>query len=226
MTLSCLPSHLCSTYPPTGCPLPSAHTVNCSLSPAPCPLIYQEQALLGSDGGIYIPDDTELVIVCGPRAKDIKKLKKLHEKLGEGSCIILINSRASVEAAAAEATEKGAEDAHWVSEAFTPVFHYAPPQLGAQTTDRDLLLYHEYTGPWYLAEKEKADEKGGLLGSIGGMLSGAGSFKTLWEGKERPSVEAIKGVLSGASGNSGSGSGAAAPAVASVAPTDSQSASS
>lgn len=176
-------------------------------------LTLQEQALLGSDGGIYIPDNTELVIVCGPRAKDIKKLKKLHEKLGEGTCIILINSRASVEAAAADALEKGSDDPQWVAQAFTPVFHYAPPLLGSQTSDRDLLLYHEYKGPWYLAEKEKPDDKGGILGSIGGMLSGAGSFKTIWEGAVRPTATDVNVVLSGG----------VVPAPAAAAAIDSQS---
>ena len=137
--------------------------------------------------------------------KDLKKLKKVSERLGEGTAIILINARASIEAGlaktAASTVDSDGEDNDWISKAFVPVFHYAPPLLNKSdmSKERDLLLYHEYGGPWYLAEKEKIDEKGGLLGSIGGMLGGAGNFKTLWEGKNRPSAIEMKDILSGRS---------------------------
>ena len=130
----------------------------------------------------------------------MKKLKKVSERLGEGTAIILINARASIEAGVAKSTaENDGDDNDWISSTFVPIFHYAPPLLdkSEMISERDLLLYHEYGGPWYLAEKEKTDEKGGLLGSIGGMLGGAGSFKTLWEGKNRPSAREMKEILSG-----------------------------
>ena len=118
----------------------------------------------------------------------------------------MINARASIEAGLAKTTstiENDDDESNWISKSFVPVFHYAPPLLDKSdmTTERDLLLYHEYGGPWYLAEKEKVDEKGGLLGSIGGMLGGAGNFKTLWEGKKRPSATEMKETLSGTSGS-------------------------
>ena len=114
----------------------------------------------------------------------------------------MINARASIEAGLAKTTTSTVndeDDNDWISSSFIPVFHYAPPLLDKSfASERDLLLYHEYGGPWYLAEKEKTEEKG-LLGSIGGMLGGAGSFKTLWEGKNRPSAVEMKDILSGVS---------------------------
>jgi hypothetical protein len=155
-----------------------------------------EQQLLSS-GGLYIPAGTELVIVAGPRAKDIKKLQKMHEQLGEATCVILVNARAAVEAAVAKADD-GSGD--WVSAAFTNVFHYAPPLLPPATSStapaRDLLLYHEYGSNWYLAEKEKKKGGDGLLGAVGGMLAGGSSpFTTLWEGPQRPTADQLKAAL-------------------------------
>ena len=159
-----------------------------------------EQQLLSSDG-IYIPDGTELVIVAGPRPKDMKKLQKMHERLGESTCVILVNARAAAEAAAAKADDNGGD---WVSAAFTSVFHYAPPLLptppgpaagSTQAPARDLLLYHEYGQPWYLAEKEK--KRGdGLLGAVGGLLAGGNAaFTTLWQGPTRPTADQLRAAL-------------------------------
>ena len=162
----------------------------------------QEQALLGSDG-VYIPEGTQLIIVAGPRPKDIKKLRKIHERLGEDTLIIFINARASIAAASTNAkkvaeadSELELQNADWVSGAFTPVFHYAPPIITAGEGDsdivadkkslkRELLLYHEFGGDWYLGEKEAKD---GLFGSGISMpdLTGNSGFKTIWEGKSRP----------------------------------------
>jgi len=43
--------------------------------------------------GVYIPEGSEVLIVCGPRAKDFRTIKKLHNKLGEDCAIILLNAR-------------------------------------------------------------------------------------------------------------------------------------
>ena len=141
----------------------------------------REAALLGSDG-IYIPDGTDVVMVVGPRAKDVKKLLKVHEKVGDETLIIVINGRASV------AASKDGEG-NWIDDVFVPVFNYAPPPLSG--LDRELLLYHQFNGPWYLAEKEKGNK--GILG-LGGS-----DFKTIWEGDKRPSTDELKDILAKAS---------------------------
>ena len=170
----------------------------------------QEQALLGSDG-VYIPEGTQLIIVAGPRAKDIKKLKKIHERLGEDTLIIFINARASIAAAssgskktAAADSDAETENSDWVTEAFTPVFHYAPPivtavgseeeSAGKDSLKRELLLYHEFGGDWYLAEKEINE---GIFGTGISMptLSGSSGFKTIWEGKIRPAKLELLNLL-------------------------------
>ena len=163
----------------------------------------QEQSLLGSDG-VYIPEGTQLVIVAGPRAKDIKKLKKIHERLGEETLIIFINARASIAAAAANGKKAAdpdldTENADWVSGAFTSVFHYAPPLLGAveqgvqlENKKRELLLYHEFGGDWHLAEKEVDD---GLFGTGFTLPSVSSGFKTLWEGSTRPDKKQLQEAL-------------------------------
>ena len=163
----------------------------------------QEQALLGSDG-VYIPEGTQLIIVAGPRAKDIKKLKKIHDRLGEETLIIFINSRASIAAASASGKKTAdpdldTENADWVSGAFTSVFHYAPPLLGAtepasqiENKKRELLLYHEFGGDWHLAEKEAAD---GIFGTGFTLPSISSGFKTLWEGSTRPDKKQLLEAL-------------------------------
>lgn len=172
----------------------------------------KEQALLGTDG-VYIPEGTQLIIVAGPRAKDIKKLKKIHERLGEDTLIIFINARASIAAVSTGARKNAVTDSDaaevengdWVTEAFTPVFHYAPPIVtaavstpeetaGKDSLKRELLLYHEFGGDWYLAEKEIT---GGIFGTGINLpsLSGSSGFKTLWEGKNRPAKVDILNLL-------------------------------
>lgn len=145
----------------------------------------QEQALLGSDG-IYIPEGTEIIIVAGPRVKDIKKLKKIHEKLGQDTLIVLINARASLGALSS--------DNDWVNSAFTSVFHYAPPIIDKGSDKRELLLYHEFNSKWYLAEKELKD---GILGSGIQLptLTGTSGFKTIWEGVKKPIPSEILDLL-------------------------------
>jgi len=174
----------------------------------------QEQALLASDG-IYVPEETEVLIVAGPRTKDVRRIIKLHEKFGDGTLIILLNAR--LDTMIAQSPDGPAGD---VADVFENVFSYAPPSVGAPdeinnddgatTEERDILLYHEYTGKWYIAEKpsrkKSSDSKkgngGGLLDSVGsivGGLSTAGkddSFKTLWEGDDKPSAAEIRQVLS------------------------------
>ena len=166
----------------------------------------QEQNLLGTDG-VYIPEGTQLVIIAGPRAKDIKKIRKIHERLGEETLIIIINGRASVTAAStraksAVAAEGETETDHldWMTKFFTPVFHYAPPfenlsKPTPSTTQRELLLYHEFDGDWYLAEKESKD---GLFGTGISLPSIGSGFKTIWEGKTRPEMSELADLMKSA----------------------------
>lgn len=160
----------------------------------------QEQALLGTDG-VYIPEGTQIIIVAGPRPKDIKKLKKIHDRLGQDTLIVFINARASIAAVSTNSRksieaegEFEAENIDWVTGAFTTVFHYAPPLITSVSSDsaategnlkRDLLLYHEFGGDWYLAEKEVNE---GIFGSGISLpsITGNSGFKTIWEGKDRP----------------------------------------
>jgi len=147
----------------------------------------QEQALLGTDG-MYIPEGTEIIIIAGPRVKDIKKLKKIHEKLGDDTLIVLINARASLGAVSSDS------DNGWVNSAFTSVFHYAPPIIDNGSDKRELLLYHEFNSKWYLAEKELKD---GILGSGIQLpsLTGNSGFKTVWEGENKPIQSEILELL-------------------------------
>ena len=98
----------------------------------------QEQALLASNDGVYVPAGTEVLIVAGPRPKDLKKVLKLHEKFGDGTLLILLNARLStlllgVNDSAGSNT--GKEHNRWVpyaercAQIFENVFHYAPPVM-------------------------------------------------------------------------------------------------
>jgi hypothetical protein len=58
-------------------------------------LAEQEQALMAGNE-IYIPDKTEVLIIPGPRIRDIKKLQKLSVKLGNDVLMLLINVQADV----------------------------------------------------------------------------------------------------------------------------------
>ena len=48
------------------------------------------------DIGVYIPEGTEVLVICGPRAKDFKTIRKIDNKLGEDCAIILVNARVDV----------------------------------------------------------------------------------------------------------------------------------
>ena len=145
----------------------------------------QEAALLGSDG-IYVPDGTEVLILVGPKSKDMKKVKRIHEKLGLDTLIILLNGRATVTQTIKKNKENNKDDENndWISSEFESVFNYAPPSTSGQLVDRELLLYHEMGEKWYIAEKDK-EQKTGLSGLVGSLTAGSG-FKTLWEGDLRP----------------------------------------
>lgn len=150
----------------------------------------QEQALLASEG-VYVPEGTEVLIIAGPRSKDLKKIRRLHERLGEDCVIVLLNGRLSAQ----DILQQSAtvlEECSQLKSIFTPVFHYAPPALSNQggDKDRELLLYHEYAGKWSLAEKDK-DSKGIL-----GLKLGSSVFKTLWEGDSFPEASLIQSTLS------------------------------
>jgi len=174
----------------------------------------QESALMATDG-IYVPEGTELLIIAGPRVKDYRKIRKISEKLGEGTCIILLNGRAdaanalssSTEEAAAEESQddegKNSSPSEWLTENYVSVFNYAPPALGKETVakmaaagfkeERDLLLYHEYGDCWYLGEKDPNSNKG-ILGLGGSNKVFNTLFKT--EDDKRPTQADLAKVLS------------------------------
>jgi len=141
----------------------------------------QEQALFGSDG-IYIPDGTEVLIIPGARPRDWKKIKKVHEDLGEGVCIIMINTRVQLSSDKNKDNAMKDEDKEFFLDTFIPVFHYSPPPfLDSKQSKRELLMYYEYGNKWSVAEKLKDK---GFVSAVTGS-----SFKTLWEGDQRPSLE-------------------------------------
>lgn len=156
----------------------------------------QEAALLGSDG-VYVPDDTEVLIIPSPRAKDFKKIKKVHEKFGDGTVIILLNARVD----AVEILQgKEESDLDWVRREFQPVFFYTPPiVVNSRGTGEELpdhLQYYEYpNNMWYIAK----NEKGGDGGLLGGMIGGASPFKTLISSETRLSGVELRDRLGGAS---------------------------
>ncbi|KAJ1434440.1 hypothetical protein B484DRAFT_326124 [Ochromonadaceae sp. CCMP2298] len=148
----------------------------------------QEAALLGSDG-LYVPDGTEVLLVAGPRAKDARKIIKLHEKFGEATFIALINAR--LDAIVAGADSAAAAAAEEVDEIFDNAFHYAPPVL---STAGEFLVYHEFGEKWYVAEKPKKESGGGIMDSVGsmvGQMTGKDDLVTRWEGDEKPTQEQI-----------------------------------
>jgi hypothetical protein len=162
----------------------------------------QEAALLGTDG-IYVPDGTEVLIIAGPRAKDFKKIKKIHDKLGEGCVIILLNSRVD-NVNALNSDKKDEEDKKYdvdfVYQDFVNVFTYCPPVLldkedlnKIEKTKKDLLLYHEFKGKYYLAEKDD-DEATGGFGNIAAAIKGT-TFNTLREFESAPAVQTIVETL-------------------------------
>jgi hypothetical protein len=148
----------------------------------------QEQALMATDG-IYVPDGTEVVLIVGPRQKDLKKIRKLHERLGEDALIVLINARLSLIDQLVSGTGTSSTtstEATTIRGLFTSVFHYAPPAI--DKTNRELLLYYEFGKQWALAEK---DTSPGLLG----FKLGSQAFKTLWQGADAPTTEEIQAAI-------------------------------
>jgi Domain of unknown function (DUF1995) len=174
----------------------------------------QEQALMATDG-IYVPEGTELLIIAGPRQKDMKKIRKIHERLGMDCLIILLNARAAATSASlpgnlnknadgsASANSEESSSEVWIDNTFVNVFNYSPPYLASEATkgtattlaaERELLVYHEFESKWYLAEKPKAE--GGSKGGVGNILGNSGGgFQTLWEGVARPSAAEIESIL-------------------------------
>jgi Domain of unknown function (DUF1995) len=155
----------------------------------------QEQALLSTDG-IYLPENTEVVLVIGPRAKDLDKIINIHEKLGDDALLILINGRLSAQTApkTTSGTSSSSSDVDALKEIFTPVFYYAPPAINDKAindANRDLLLYYEYGKQWSLAEKENKSKE-----VLGLNLGTSTVFNTLWEGAVMPDELQIKTALS------------------------------
>ena len=141
----------------------------------------QEQALMANDG-IYVPDGTEVLIFTAPRPKDWKKIKKVSEKFGDDTLVLVLNPRIDV------IKEKLDEDMlEWIETTFLSVFHYAPPPLvnSKAIDDRDVLMYHEFDGGWSLAEKR----------DVKGLLGTTAKFETIWSGDEKPLVEDIPDLL-------------------------------
>jgi len=150
-------------------------------------LAEQEQALMASDDGLYVPDNTEVLILPGARPRDWKKIRKLHERLGDGTVIIAVNTKAQVAASKEELKES---DREFFFDTFSPIMHYAPPPL-LQKTNRELLMYFEFgsnDNQWTVAEKAK--------GGSGFMAMPAKeNFKTIWEGSKRPGTEELSALI-------------------------------
>jgi hypothetical protein len=170
----------------------------------------QEAALMGSDG-IYVPDGTEVLIIVGPRAKDFSsgKLRKIHEKLGEDTLVILLNARVDAMDILLNSEKKSDDDSSsrldWVRESFKPVFFYTSPCIvnsqGKAEDAMDLLQYYEYGDKWYVARQQD-----GGTGGVGGnmldsLMSGSGisTFKTLVTTSERLGPRELADALSGSS---------------------------
>jgi len=166
----------------------------------------QEAVLMGSDG-VYVPDGCEVLILAGPRAKDYKALKKLGDKLGQGTAMINLNGRfESVKQQGAGGSEGGLAAAiEWYDDEFTNVFNYCPPALSkpasastststsTEADKRELLLYHEYNSKWLLGEKVSKKD-GGFIGAVKSLTENP--FKTLAEWDTKPSVQQIESTLS------------------------------
>lgn len=158
--------------------------------------IEQEQALFSSDG-IYVPSETEVLIIAGPRSKDITKVMKISQKLTDATLIILLNARAS--ALSVLSSEQSTDDTKpgsfvdWVDSNYVNVFHYAPPVLIGSVSEvykkKELLLYHEFENKWSLAVKEAS--QGGILGAIGSLTG----VNTLWQGDQRPTPNQIADII-------------------------------
>lgn len=156
----------------------------------------QEQALLGSDG-VYIPNGTNLLVICGPRAKDMKKIRNIHERTGEETLIILLNARIgsySSMKSDVKISDLLPSDANelesWFGQTFSNAFNYAPPiSKNDAVTSRELLLYHEYGKEWSLAEQS--------VNNIFGLnIGNSPKLTTLWTGSSKPSetdiIEIVK----------------------------------
>lgn len=157
----------------------------------------QEKALLGTDG-VYIPDGTELLIIAGSKPKDLKKIRQIHEKLGEQTLIILLNVRVGAANVLVKKDGSGGGGAvdddqlvAWFRSTFINVFNYAPPILSASVIkdQRDLLVFHEYKKSWFLAEQVRSND-----GILGLKLGESSKFVTHWEGTERPNDSQIEAL--------------------------------
>lgn len=157
----------------------------------------QEAVLLSSDG-VYIPDGCEVLVVVGPRAKDYKQLRKICvERLTDETCVINLNGRFEA-VRASEGGLRGAEGAEedklkWYKDTFQNVFHYSPPALSDKALGaRELLLYHEGPGAkWLLGEKVK--KEGGVLGAIAKALENPFETRGTWDAK--PTAEEMAQAL-------------------------------
>ena len=119
----------------------------------------QEQALMSSSGSdVFVPTETEVLIISGPRERDLKKVKKLSEKFGEGTLIILINARLNAMRKDVVEANEELEDSKEkrmsnvvksLQDSFENVFTYGPPVLrdrekktvtGKAIEDKNILL--------------------------------------------------------------------------------------
>lgn len=158
----------------------------------------RKAALLGKDG-IYVPDGTEVFIMVGARQQDLAKVLQLHRTVGLDCLVILLN--AYLPSSHAEKGEnRTLSVGEEIDQAFERVFHYAPPKLRPEVIGkRELLLFHEMKGPWYLAEKPTKFTPSvveGMVDKVIQAVSGEGKdMVTLWQGPMMPSESEIVDIL-------------------------------
>jgi hypothetical protein len=146
--------------------------------------------------------NTEVLILVAPKVKYFTQIMELHNQLGMGTLIILLNGRYGNENAYDQAIIEGKR----LEAIYENVFCYSVPKIG-DDINQDYLLYHEYQGSWYLAKKT-VDPKDGKDSSNSNPLSGfvqilqrvvSKPIQTIWTGNQRPTQDDIKSIVSSVS---------------------------
>lgn len=150
----------------------------------------QEQALLQSSDGIYIPENSDLLIIVGPRLKDLKKIKLISQKLTPATLIILLNARIGAMALESDSSNKSL--GQWFQDTYYNVFNYAPPIISNNiATKNELLLFHEYSSRlWSLAKLE-----GNTNNMLGMNFGNTNRFITIYQSKDRPNSKTLENVI-------------------------------